>query len=104
MLENKRTLRQPDGEDGSLAWFAFDTDAAAVIFNNVFGDGESKTGTAHFTGSAFIQPVKTFEYSRELIARNPGAVVSHFDFNPSIDPARKLDSAPFIGVFNGIIQ
>src|SRR5260370_28865850 len=45
----------------ALAHFALDPDAAAMNFDEMFGDGEAQAGAADFAGTGNINSVETLE-------------------------------------------
>src|SRR5437879_4593757 len=48
----------------ALAHFALDPDAAAMNFDEMFGDGQAQAGAADFAGTGNVNSVETLENAR----------------------------------------
>src|SRR5262249_33747600 len=70
----RRTLRIEDRHGKvklrAAASVALDPDAARVIFHQMFGDGKSQSGAAHFARPGHIHPVKPLKNSRLVRLRD----------------------------------
>ena len=66
-------------ECGSLAWCAVDGNRASVSEDDVFDDGEPKSGAAAVAGAVFVNAIKAVENKRLRAKRDAWSVVSDGD-------------------------
>jgi hypothetical protein len=64
-------------ETGADTDFAFHPQAAVVGFDEMFRNGQAKTGSAGFAGARRVHPVKAFEDAWLVDARNADAGVAY---------------------------
>src|SRR5260370_7284415 len=71
------TLRVENGNGEmklrALAHFALDPDAAAMNFDEMFGDGEAQAGAADFAGTGNVNSVETLDNARLIRLGDPAA-------------------------------
>src|SRR5699024_636947 len=99
----RRRQRQRDREGGALSYPAVDIDVAAVLFGDLFGNGEAEpaaTGGAGGNGA-----VKALEEVRQILRGNTDAVVGDADQRVvGFRGEDNLDRLRGLGVFHGIID
>lgn len=62
--------RKKAGESAAPAHFAFDLEIAAVALEYVFGDSQSQSGAARFTGAPCVDAVKSFAEAGYVTSRD----------------------------------
>src|SRR6187397_1950149 len=70
-------VRQIDPDRGPLALLADDFETPPVSPRNMFGDGQAEAGAANRAAAAEIDAVEAFGQARDVLGRNPLALVDH---------------------------
>jgi len=65
---------------------ALGPDAPAVRLDDVSGDRQAQAGST--TGARTVSPEETLENARQVVARDTGTVVGHFDHDVAAEPTR----------------
>ena len=85
--------------------FAFDPDTAALGFDKVFGNGQTKSGATHLARSRDINSVEAFENTRLVGPRDTDAGVGDGeDYLVAVGGSADADLAAGRSVLNGVVE
>ena len=99
-----RPVRQRDGEEAAFSRSAVNAHLATVGLNNVLDDRQPQAGTTLLAAAGFVDPIESFEQTRQMLAINAAAEITHGDLDsgrPGMN--RQLHFAPLVAVLDGII-
>jgi hypothetical protein len=95
--------RKPKG--GSDAQFALDLDASTDGDRQVFDDGQSQAGPPGFSRTGFVDRVKPFEDTVEILSRNSDPLVDDKQFDSIVVRlGLEGDLSSAFGVANRVAQ
>src|SRR5258708_999770 len=97
---------QRNSKRAAVAFFAFESDVAALSFDGPTSDRQSKAGATPFPSPCFVHPVEALKDIRLMFAGNSRYLVDHVEEHPLVSLALYPDENPaFRGrILNCVIQ
>src|SRR5579864_5108927 len=92
-------------EGAAMVEFAISADGTAMSQHDVFGDGQTQAGAAGFAGAGFVDAIKAFEETRQVLGGDSRAEILHIEFDAAASRAgAENDAAAGAAILHRIID